>query len=121
MVSFLSAHKKLKTRSLSKRRKKRLEKRQGGIECVCKKSKATDRRGDIVIGGKILTRKEKDSPVNLIRLKRAKGMNVGAWALIGGYDNPCRCSIVSGELTRASVPKKKRVLKGVSHVTILWR
>jgi hypothetical protein len=120
MVSFFRAIAKIKKRgSPYDRHKKRAKRSEGSIQCVCKKAKSPNI--DITIGGKILTRKEKDSPVNHIRLKRAKGMSEGVWAMTGGVDNPCRCSIVSGEWMKVGVPQKKRVLKGISLVSIKWR
>jgi hypothetical protein len=113
MPSFISAHKKLKARSTSKRRKTRLVKRKGTIQCVCKKAKGNQR--DLIVGGKLITRKELNSPVNHIRFKRAKHMNEDVWTLTGGVDNPCKCKLLSG------TDKKSRVLKGINMVVTKYR
>jgi|LWDU01.1.fsa_nt_gi hypothetical protein len=120
MPSFFKAISKIKKRgSPLHRHRKRAKSSEGTIECVCKKSKSP--YTDITIGGKLLTSKDKDSPVNHVRLKRAKGMNEGVWALSGGVVNPCKCSVVSGAWTKSGVPKKKRALKGINMVGIKWR
>ncbi len=115
MPSFISAHKKLKARSTSKRRKTRLVKRKGDIKCVCKKVKGNSYTSDIIIGGKIINKKSVGSSVNHLRLKRAKGMDEGVWALTGGFDNPCKCTLSSGGKST-----KKRVLKGINMVSLKW-
>jgi len=117
MVSFFKAISKIKKRGTPLQKKRKESRKHGSIECVCKKGKGN--RRDMIIGGKLITSKSQGSPVNHIRIKRAKGMSEGVWALTGGVDNPCRCSIVAGQ---AGLKKgKRRVLKGVNMVQIKYR
>ena len=115
MVSMFKAIAKIKKRGtpLDKRRKD--SSKHGTVSCVCKKSKPTG-HSDITIGGKMISSRSKDSPVNRVRLKRHKGMSEGVWALTGGVDNPCRCRLISGTMGK----KKSRPLKGVNMVSLKW-
>ena len=111
----MSAHKKLKARAVSKRRKTRLDKRKGTISCICKKAKGTLQH-DLVTGGRIIKKSVGGSQVTNIKLKKTPIMNEGSWMLTGGVDNPCRCKIVSGGKN-----EKSRTLKGVNMVITKYR
>jgi hypothetical protein len=120
MVSFFKAISKIKKRGTPLQKKRKESRKHGSIECVCKKSKKSlSYSHDITIGGKLITRKAKNSPVNHIRLKGSKGMSEPIWLLTGGVDNPCRCSLVAGTLGLNK--GKRRVLKGVNMVQIKYR
>ena len=118
MVSFFKAISKIKKRGTPLQKKRKESRKHGSIECICKKAKGN--RKDMTIGGKLITSKSQGSPVNHIRIKRAKGMSEGVWALTGGVDNPCRCSIVAGTFDYRK-KGKRRVLKGVNMVQIKYR
>ena len=115
MPSLINATKKLKSRSTSKRRKSRLEKRKGTIVCICKKAKGTLQH-DLVTGGRIIKQSVVGSQVTNIKLKKTPIMSEGSWMLTGGLDNPCKCRIVSG-----GKKEKSRALKGVNMVITKYR
>jgi hypothetical protein len=106
---------KIKKRGTPLDKRRRASSKTGTVSCVCKKTKPSG-RSDITIGGKMISSRSKDSPVNHVRLKRHKGMSEGVWALTGGVDNPCRCKLVSGTMGK----KKSRVLNGVNMVSLKW-
>jgi len=118
MVSFFKAISKIKKRGTPLQKKRKESRKHGSIECICKKAKGNSK--DIIISGKLITSKSQGSSVNHIRIKRSKGMVESVWALTGGVDNPCRCSIVAGQFDYRK-KGKRRVLKGVNMVQIKYR
>ena len=116
MVSMFKAIAKIKKRGTPLDKRRRASSKHGTISCVCKKHKPSSTHGDIIIGGKMISSRSKDSPVNRVRLKKHKGMSEGVWALTGGVDNPCRCRLVSGTMGK----NKSRPLKGVNMVSLKW-
>ena len=107
---------KIKKRGTPLDKRRKISSKHGTISCVCKKRKPSSTHGDITIGGKMISSRSKDSPVNRVRLKKHKGMTEGVWALTGGVDNPCRCRLESGTMGK----NKSRPLKGVNMVSLKW-